>query len=122
MITSFLDLEVYQKSLQLSYDIEELIRKFPKQEQFLLVDQMRRASRSIPALIAEGYAKKDSLKTFQKYLRDAVGETNGMIAHLQQSTQFGHIKPESQGVELIHQYDQLGKKLTNLKDNWQNFK
>lgn len=35
MIKSFLDLEVYQESFQLSLEVEEVIRKYPKEEKFL---------------------------------------------------------------------------------------
>jgi len=52
VIKSFLDLEVYQESFLLSLEIEELLKNFPKDEKFLIVDQMKRASRAIPALIA----------------------------------------------------------------------
>ncbi len=53
MIKSFLDLEVYKESFQLMIEIDELIKSFPALERFLLIDQMRRASRSIPAQLAE---------------------------------------------------------------------
>ena len=82
MITSFLDLEVYKESFQLSLEIEEVLKNYPQSEKFLLVDQMRRCARSIPAQIAEGYARRESIKDFQRYLRDCVGEANEMINHL----------------------------------------
>lgn len=66
MITNFFDLDVYKESFQLSLEIEELLKTFPDLEKFLLTDQMRRASRSIPAQIAEGYARREALKDFQK--------------------------------------------------------
>ena len=67
VIKSFLDLDVYKESFQLSLEIEELINKFPKSEQYLLVDQMKRASRAIPALVAEGYAKRETVAVFKKF-------------------------------------------------------
>lgn len=122
MIKSFLDLEVYKESFQLMIEIDELIKSFPALERFLLVDQMRRASRSIPAQIAEGYARRESIKDFQRYLRDCVGEANEMINHLLLAKHKGYIKKVGFADELIGRYNQLGKKLTNLKNNWQNFK
>ena len=122
MIKSFLDLEVYKEAFQLSLEIEELLKSYPDLEKFLLVDQMRRASRSIPAQIAEGYARRQSLKDFQRYLRDCVGEANEMINHLLLSKHKGYIKKPGYADELIERYNKLGKKLTNLKNNWQNFK
>lgn len=87
MITSFLEIEVYKESFQLSLEIEDLIKLFPAAEKYLLVDQMIRAARSIPAQITEGYARRESLKDFQRYLRDCVGEANEMINHLMPSFQ-----------------------------------
>jgi len=118
MIKSFRDLEVYKESMELSLEIEKLIRIYPRHEIYLLVDQKRRASRSIPALIAEGYAKRESIKTFKKFLKDAIGEANEMQTHIEQADKFGYIKKKDYGKDLIERYDILGKKLTKLKDNW----
>lgn len=122
MIKSFLDLEVYKEAFQLCLEIEELLKSYPSFERFLLIDQMKRACRGIPALIAEGYARRESIKDFQKYLRECVGEANEMINHLLLSKHKGYIKKQGYADELIERYVRLGKKLTNLKNNWQNFK
>ena len=122
MIKSFLDLQVYKEAFQLSLEIEELLKTYPASEKFLLVDQMKRASRSIPAQIAEGYARRESLKDFQRYIRDCIGEANEMINHLMLSKHKDYIKKPGYADELIERYNRLGKKLTNLKNNWQNFK
>jgi four helix bundle protein len=122
VIKSFRDLEIYREAIDLSIEIEALIRSFPKHEQYLLVDQMRRSSRGIAPLIAEGYAKRSMIKTFRKYLRDAIGEANEMMSHLEVADRLGYIKKNGYGQELIERYDILGKKIHNLKDNWQNFK
>lgn len=122
MIKSFLDLEVYKESFQLQLEIDEVLKSFPVIERFLLIDQMRRASRSIPSQIAEGYAKRKSIKEFAKYLNACVGESNEMMNHLMLSKHKGFIRKPGYVDELIQRYDRLGKKLTNLKNNWQNFK
>lgn len=122
MIKSFLDLEVYKEGFQLSIEIEELLKTYPSSEKFLLSDQMRRASRSIPAQIAEGYARREALKDFQRYIRDCVGESNEMMNHLLLSKHKGYVKKLGYVDELIERYTVLGKKLTNLKNNWQNYK
>lgn len=122
MITSFLDLEVYQESFQLSIEIEELLKTYPGSEKYLLSDQMRRAARSIPAQIAEGYARRESIKDFQRYLRDCIGEGNEMINHLLLSKHKDYIKKPGYVDLLIERYNKVNKKLINLKNNWQNFK
>lgn len=122
MIKSFLDLDVYKEAFKLSLEVEDLLKSYPSSEKFLLIDQSKRASRGIPALIAEGYARRESIKDFQKYLRECVGEANEMMNHLLLANYKGYIKKPGYGKELIERYNVLGKKLTNLKNNWQNFK
>lgn len=122
MITSFLDLEVYKESFKLSLEIEELLKTYPASEKFLLSDQMRRASRSIPAQLAEGYARREAIKDFQRYIRDCIGESNEMINHLLLSKHKDYIRKPRYADDLINRYNILGKKLMNLKNNWQNFK
>lgn len=121
MIKSFRDLEVYIEAMALSIEINRLIQSFPSSEKFLLVDQMKRASRAICPIIAEGYAKRQSIKTFKKYLKDAVGESNEMMAHLEMAENMGLIKKSGYSKELIEKYDRLGKKLHNLLENWKNY-
>ena len=58
VIQSFKDLKVYQESYLLGVIINKAILRLPNSEKYDLVDQMRRASKSIPTNIAEGYAKK----------------------------------------------------------------
>jgi len=122
VIKNFLDLDVYKESFQLCLEIEELLKTYPSSEKFLLVDQMRRASRSIPAQIAEGYARRESIKDFQRYIRDCLGEANEMVNHILLSKHKIYVKKTGYADELIERYTILIKKLTNLKNNWQNFK
>ncbi|MBI2020585.1 four helix bundle protein [Candidatus Daviesbacteria bacterium] len=110
----------YQEVRSWNLEIEELLKTYPKYEQYLLVDQSIRASRAIPALIAEGYAKRETLQVFKKFLRDAIGEANEMINHIALAKAKGYIKPDKAD-ELIQRYHVVGKKLTKLKENWKNY-
>lgn len=120
MIKSFLDLEVYKESFQLSIEIEELVGSYPKAELYLLTDQSKRASRAIPALIAEGYAKRETVLVFKKMIRDAIGEANEMINHIAFASARSYLTHEKAD-DLIDRYHILGKKLTNLKEKWQKY-
>ena len=71
---SFRELVVYQKARALQRRVFEESRNFPKEEAFSLTDQIRRASRSIGAQIAEAWAKRDYEKHFLSKLTDADGE------------------------------------------------
>ena len=54
-MTSYRDLEVWQKSIDFVAAIYKATENFPKNEQYGLTNQIRRASISIPSNIAEGY-------------------------------------------------------------------
>ena len=55
---TFQDLLVWQKSHQFVLSIYSLTKKFPPEEIYGLVSQLRRAAVPIPANIAEGFKRK----------------------------------------------------------------
>jgi four helix bundle protein len=66
-VISYRDLDVWQQSRTLVKDIYQLTKDFPKEEQFGLTNQLRRAAVSIPSNIAEGCGRnhfKDSIQFF----------------------------------------------------------
>lgn len=54
MAFKFENLRVWQRSLDLSEEVDLLTKKFPVNEKFVLVDQIRRATDSVSLNIAEG--------------------------------------------------------------------
>jgi len=56
-LKSFEELECWKTCTELRRYISLLIKKFPKDEQYSLIDQMRRASRSTTHNIAEGFGR-----------------------------------------------------------------
>src|SRR5436189_6478365 len=73
-VKHFKDLEVYKRQRELAKEVFVLTKRFPREEQFSLTDQLRRASRSIGAQIAEAWAKRLYPKHFVSKLSDAHGE------------------------------------------------
>ena len=73
-VGSFQELEVYKTSRQLSKEIFELTKAFPKEEIYSLTNQIRRSSRSIGAQVAEAWGKRDYKKHFVSKLTDADAE------------------------------------------------
>jgi four helix bundle protein len=63
----FRELKVYQRSLHLTRTAREVTRSFPKDEQFVLAAQFRRAADSIALNISEGAGNK-SKKEFARFL------------------------------------------------------
>ena len=56
-IHSFEDLDVWKQGRKVQSKIREIVKLFPKCEQYRLTDQMIRSSRSVPRNIAEGYGR-----------------------------------------------------------------
>jgi four helix bundle protein len=77
---SFTDLVVYRRARELARVVFLATKTFPKEEQFSLTSQIRRAARSIGAQIAEAWAKRRFPKHFASKLSDADGE-NQEVQH-----------------------------------------
>ncbi len=95
--------------------MKEIIPKLPKEEKYDLCDQMRRACKAPVAIIAEGYARKNYKKDWQKYITDAIGECNEMIVHLSSSRDlYPDYIPRKLADKLIDEYNISGKQLYRL--------
>lgn len=66
-IKSYKELIVWQKSMELVVEIYKLTEKFPSEERYCLVPQMRRATIAIPSNIAEGHRRRTK-KDFRQFL------------------------------------------------------
>ena len=116
-IQSYEDLEVYRRSMALVRPIHELVKRFPEYEQRDIVQQMRRASKSVPANIAEGFSKRRSAKDFKSYLAHALGSANELLVHLTVSQELGYVQQE-EATELSESYDIVCRQLNRLIQNW----
>lgn len=120
---SFRDLEVYQRSYRaMLIMMKEIVKKLPVEERYNLVDQARRACQAIPRLIAEGYAKRHQGRGFQKYLDDAIAESNEMVVTLEQVRDlYGNYVDMTICKRLIKTYEVIGKQLYCLRQAWRSF-
>ena len=73
-IKHFRELDVYQNALMAAMEIFEIIRKFPVEEKYSLIDQTRRSSRSVCTNLREAWAKRKYEAHFVSKLTDADGE------------------------------------------------
>ena len=119
-LKSFRDLEVYVRAQTMMAEVHQLVLTFPDHEKFGLVDQMRRASKSVGALVAEGWGLRQSEKEFKNYLRRALGSANEMEAHLEaaQALSYGAVDVLER---LIAGYGRLGGQLVRLIANWRTY-
>lgn len=79
LVKSYRDLDVFQRSLNVVTEVHRILLKFPDYELRELASQMRRASKSVPLNIAEGYGRKRSDKDFKYFLSNAMGSANEMV-------------------------------------------
>src|SRR5438309_10246008 len=73
-IRSAKDLIVYQKAYALAMDIFKVSKRFPAEEKYSLIDQIRRSSRSVCTNLREAWAKRRYEAHFVSKLTDADGE------------------------------------------------
>jgi len=122
-IRSFLDLDIYQNTYKASLlVIKKIVPLLPKAEQFDLCDQLRRSSKAVPRLIAEGFSKKHQKKGFQKYLDDAIGESNETIVSISHARDlYGHLLDVKLCDELLDVYNRSSKQMFVLSLKWRSF-
>ena len=109
-VKSFRSLEVYQLSKSLSKEIFELTKKFPRDEAFSLVSQIRRSSRSVGAQLAEAWAKRKYEKYFVSKLTDADGEQLETQHWIEVALDCGYISSEN-GTKILNEYAIVGRML-----------
>lgn len=117
MIRSFQDLDIYKESFSLVLTAYTLTKKFPRFEQFELASQIRRASVSIPANIAEGWAKRRFIKEFKHHLDISLGSCQEIQVHFALAQELEYVSHQSTE-KIIQQYDLLGGKIYRLRENW----
>lgn len=66
-ITTYKELIVWKKAIELVKEIYLLTEKFPRSEMYGIISQMRRAAISIPSNIAEGYGRRSPKEYAQFY-------------------------------------------------------
>jgi four helix bundle protein len=69
------NLLVWQKSMAFVTELYKLTRKYPKDEQYGLINQLRRAAVSIPSNIAEGCARRNT-KQYIQFLYVSLGSAS----------------------------------------------
>ena len=88
MVSSYRDLIVWQKAMDLVVEVYRLTRQLPKDESFGLANQIRRAAVSIPSNIAEGYSRQ-APKDYSRFLAIARGSKSEVETQLDISVRVG---------------------------------
>ena len=110
---SFRELEVWQYAMDLVELVYRKLKTFPREEQFALCDQLRRAVVSVPSNIAEGFGR-DSHKDFAHFLSQARGSLYEVSTQLEVAIRLGYMKPDE---EIIAKMNSVSKMLRSLKSH-----
>ena len=116
MIRDVTDLEVYKDSFKLLKKLYEFLRKLPKSEYDTVV-QCKKCGKSIPANIAEGFAKRTSELEFKRFLKIAIGSSDELISHLR-TVAIAVSRLHEEAKELAEEYKTLSKRLNKLQSIW----
>ncbi len=92
----FRDLKVWEKAHALTLASYEVTKSFRRDEIFGLVSQIRRASSSIPANIAEGCGRRGNAE-LHRFLLVAMGSASELEYHSLLSRDLGYMKSETHG-------------------------
>lgn len=116
MIRDVMDLGVYVESLHLLKDLYLFVRKIPKTE-YDSVKQLKRAGKSVSALIAEGFAKRVSDAEFKRFLLMALGSSDEVVSHLRA---IAIVEPNLllEARTVAEKYKILSKRINKLHSVW----
>ena len=117
-VSSFEDLEVFRRAYRVSLETHRESLGFPKIEQFAMADQIRRASKSICANIAEGFAKqRRSSAEYRRYLLMAIGSADEMRVWIRYCLDLNYID-EATSQRWRNEYIAIEKMLQAIYTRW----
>ncbi len=119
-ISTFQDLRVYQCACALDDIIFQETKKWPKEEKFALIDQIRRSSRSIGANLAESWAKRRYPSHFVSKLSDADGELQETEHWLGRAHSYGYLAGDDL-TELMIRCQSIGRQIGRMMQSPNSF-
>ena len=110
------DLKVYNDSLNLLPKLYKFLAKVPISERDT-VFQTKRAGKSIPAQITEGFAKRRSIPEFKRYLLISLGSSDEVVTHLKV---ISIIQPtlQKEALEIANEYRDISRSINSLHKKW----
>lgn len=109
---TYKDLKVWQKSMLLARRIYEITLRYPVEEKFGLISQMRRCVVSIPSNIAEGYGREGE-REHSHFLFISLGSSNELETQMILSHDFRYVSEEDY-LEIMSLNSEVNKMLSSL--------
>ncbi len=111
-IKTYRDLDIWKAGIELVKDIYRLTDKFPRQEMYGIVSQMRRSAISIPSNVAEGF-KRYHNKEHGRFLYVTLGSCAELETQITIAKELKYIQ-EDKEITLLEKLDRIGRMITNL--------
>jgi len=111
-MSTFRDLKIWQKSMQLVTRIYDETRTFPAEEKYGIISQIRKSAVSVPSNIAEGYGRHSDGE-FTRFLNIAMGSLFEMQTQIQISVNLNYLDKES-GIELFAASREIERMLSSF--------
>jgi four helix bundle protein len=102
----FRQLQIWQRSHQLTLQIYRITQGFPAEERYGLISQMRRSSSSVPTNIAEGCGRNTDAD-FARFLDHSMGSASELEYQLILSHDLGYLPSD--------QFEKTATELTEIK-------
>ena len=111
-IRNFKNLRIWQESIELVEEIYRITKKFPKEELYGIVNQIRRSAVSLPSNIAEGFVRYHN-KEFKQFLFIALASSAEVETQLIVSSKLKYITKQKLD-ELCESIDKLNRMIMTL--------
>ena len=119
-IKHFRDLEVYRRAFQAAMTIFQLTKGFPAEERYSLVDQIRRASRSVCSNPSESWRKRRYIAVFKNKVTDSMQEASETQCWLEFSLACNYIE-QAAFENLDREYEEIIAMLNSMENKAEKF-
>jgi four helix bundle protein len=111
---SYRDLKIYMESKKLGIEIHLMSLTLPRFEQYETGSQIRRSSKSVTAMIVEGFARRRYKADFIKHLVYSIAECDETIVHLDFLYETKSLVDKRRYEELRNGFVQLSKRINRF--------
>jgi four helix bundle protein len=112
-VQSYRDLEVYQLAHRLAVEVHHVSMGLPKFELYEEGSQLRRAAKSVPANVVEGFGRRHYKADYIRFLTYAHASCDETIEHLELLVDTNSLS-ESIGNPLLQKYHTLSRKMNRF--------
>jgi four helix bundle protein len=113
-VNGFRDLRVWKLGMDLTEQVYQATRTFPKHELYGLAGQMQRAAVAVPSNIAEGHTRAH-LREYLQHISIAQGSLAELQTQLEIAARLGYLSP-AQLATMLNQATTLAKQLYSLRN------